>query len=109
MKKFINQFSAGLKNNILVFLAFPFVWTSCARDNSLSSENSNISPNAAVRAAVTGTTKANIKLFSFTEVNDTNPLNNLNFTLKNSGNHWWIWLFCFLLISITMLLLIKFL
>lgn len=55
------------------------------RDNSLSSENSNISPNAAVRAAVTGTTKANIKLFSFTEVNDTNPLNNLNFTLKNSG------------------------
>ncbi|AVF48183.1 endo-beta-N-acetylglucosaminidase F1 [Elizabethkingia anophelis] len=85
MKKFINQFSAGLKNNILVFLTFPFVWTSCARDNSLSSENSNISPNAAVRAAVTGTTKANIKLFSFTEVNDTNPLNNLNFTLKNSG------------------------
>ena len=86
MKKFINQFSASLKNNILVFLTFPFVDIVCTRQFTIASENSNISPNAAVRAAVTATTtKANIKLFSFTEVNDTNPLNNLNFTLKNSG------------------------
>lgn len=60
------------------------MWISCARDNTIASENNNISPNAATARAA-ATTKANIKLFSFTEVNDTNPLNNLNFTLKNSG------------------------
>lgn len=84
MKKIINPFLANLKSNLLVFLAFPFLWTSCSRDNTLNSENNKISTEARALTSTT-TTKANIKLFSFTEVNDTNPLNNLNFTLKNSG------------------------
>ncbi|WP_336664095.1 endo-beta-N-acetylglucosaminidase F1 [Elizabethkingia meningoseptica] len=85
MKKHIIQFVANTKKNLFVFLALPFLWTSC-RNNTEITES--ISPNAetAPRSALVTADKASgIKLFSFMEVNDTNPLNNLNFTLKKSG------------------------
>lgn len=78
------NFSHNLKSSLPILLVSLFLWTSCAPEAveviETNAETQQISAPGTKKEA-----GAEIKLFSFVEVNKTNPLNNLNFTLKNSG------------------------
>lgn len=82
MKTSIKIFSEKAKSSLLIFLLFLFLWTSCTPETgSIVTKDSEAKQDPIPSADK----ESGIKLFSFIEVNDTNPLNNLNFTLKKSG------------------------
>lgn len=96
MRKINKKFSNDKRSGLLVFLLFLFLWTSCTTEREESNTTKGkleqisvqgISANAKMeKINIPSADKdSGIKLFSFIEVNDTNPLNNLNFTLKKSG------------------------
>lgn len=89
MKKNLKKISYNVKGTVLVFLIFLFLCISCTSESAeVVSTNADAQkdPVPNTSKALSNADKASgIKLFSFVEVNDTNPLNNLNFTLKNSG------------------------
>lgn len=82
MKKKFKKFSHNVNSTLLVFFSLLFLSTSCTPETA----GGTVTKEEVQKVPVPTADKASgIKLFSFIEVNDTNPLNNLNFTLKNSG------------------------
>ncbi|WP_244614338.1 glycoside hydrolase family 18 protein [Elizabethkingia argenteiflava] len=70
---------------VLIWLTVPFLCISCYQNNDEIHENTTLHSKEVGKSLPKNMKDSGILLFSITEVGNTNPLNNLNFTLKNSG------------------------